>query len=102
MSKMLGLILLIILSFYDIFVGVAIISLLQNFLFFISIFSSLKGIWSIITGIPFGIFSIMGTVDLIAGITAFLLFSGKDIWFYPFVGVIILLKGLYCLTSSIK
>jgi hypothetical protein len=88
---------LIILSLYDIFAGVVIISRLYNFFLLVSIFSSLKGIWSIVSDIPFGIFSIMGTVDLIAGITALLLLSGKNIWFYPFVGILILLKGFYCL-----
>jgi hypothetical protein len=95
-------IILLILSIYDVFAGVVIISPIYSFLYLVAIFSTLKGIWSIVSGIPFGIFSILGLIDFISGLVAFLLLFGKDVWFYPFIGTLLMLKGFYCLIQLKK
>ena len=86
-----------ILGLVDIITGIMLITMAQfSFLRVLAFFCIGKGLWSMLSSFAMGHFlEIMGGIDLIAGLCLFLLSSGSSVGLFVFVGITIILKGLY-------
>jgi hypothetical protein len=68
----------------------------SGFVSFFGIILIMKGIISWISGAAKGFFlDFMGILDIIAGIMLILATYGFVIFFFPYIGILLLLKGIY-------
>lgn len=80
-------------GFFD-FVGISII-------FIIGIIAVLKGIYSVVTALASGFyFDLLGVFDIISGILIYLAYSGIVYGFFVYIGIIMIIKGLYSLVMG--
>jgi len=70
----------------------------SGFIFTLGIIFIIKGIISYLSGAARGFFlDFMGILDLISGIMLILATYGFVIFFFPYIGILLILKGVYSL-----
>lgn len=68
----------------------------NSLIFFLFIIAILKGVYSILTAAGAGFyFDLLGVFDLVAGIFLYLVFTGMHFHFFLYIGIIVILKGVY-------
>ncbi len=68
----------------------------SGFVFTLGIVFIMKGIFSYLTAAAKGFFlDLMGVLDLIAGIMLVLATWGILIFFFPYIGILLIIKGVY-------
>ena len=65
-------------------------------LFFLAIVMLVKGLVSFLMACANSFyFDVMGIMDMVAGVFLLLLFYGVGLFFYPYLGILMIIKGLY-------
>jgi len=68
----------------------------SSLVFFLFILAFIKGVYSILTATAAGFyFDLLGMFDLLSGVFLFLVFSGIQFHFFVYLGIIVILKGIY-------
>ena len=68
----------------------------SDFLFYLAVFFLLKGIWSLLTAMAGGFyFDLLGITDIVAAVSMFLITAGVVSGVFLWIGVILILKGIY-------
>ncbi len=93
---------LLILGLIDIIAGIfLILNVSAGVAFTLGIIMALKGLWSIIASAAAGFyFEFPGIFDFIGGIFLFLVSQGVFFEFFLYIGLLLLLKGIYSLIIS--
>ncbi|RLJ06921.1 MAG: hypothetical protein DRP12_03205 [Candidatus Aenigmatarchaeota archaeon] len=94
--------LLALLGFLDILVGIFLIFKI-GFLFWFGIVWVLKGLWSVISSAGSGFWlDFLGWLDILAGGACLAVSFGLEFWIFFWLGVAMVLKGLYSLVMGIS
>jgi len=74
----------------------------SGFIFTLGIVFTVKGIISYLAGAAKGFFlDFMGVLDLIAGIMLVLAVYGFVLFFFPYIGILLIIKGFYSLVIGL-
>jgi len=96
---------LVILGIIDIVVGIGLVfsGSLEgvSIIFYLAMLGIIKGIYSIISAIAGGFYyDLLGFMDLVSGILLYFAFSGSHLGFFFYIGLVMVLKGLYSMAMG--
>jgi uncharacterized membrane protein HdeD (DUF308 family) len=91
----------LVLSIVDILAGATIVFNISTLATYMMYYCLIKGIWSLISNIAAKYyFDWMGVIDLLAGVTLFLISINTATWIFQVLGFLVVIKGLYSLILS--